>query len=94
MRMYTVCQRPNRDGRPRHLQPCSATWRIAFSTVMFASLTLPRCFGSSGAIRSYCARVSSISLIPLSFAIRGGSAYLTQKHAPLCEHALVRTGQA
>ncbi len=25
MRVYTVCQLPKRLGRPRHLQPCSAT---------------------------------------------------------------------
>ena len=89
MRMYTVCHLPNRAGSPRHLQPCSATWRIAFNTVMFASLTFPRALGSSGAIRSYCAAVSSISLIPLSFAIRGGSAYPTQKQSSLCKRALV-----
>ena len=29
-------------GNPRHLQPCSATYRIALSTCWFDRLTLPR----------------------------------------------------
>ena len=27
-----VCQLPNRLGRPRHLHPCSATYKMAFRT--------------------------------------------------------------
>ena len=32
IRVYTVCQLPNRLGNPRHLHPCSATYSMAFST--------------------------------------------------------------
>ena len=42
IRVYTVCQLPNRLGNPRHLHPCSATYSIAFSTCRLDSLTLPR----------------------------------------------------
>jgi len=52
IRVYMVCQLPKRFGSPRHLQPCSATWRIALSTWRFDMLTFPRCLGSNGAIRS------------------------------------------
>jgi len=31
IRIYTVCQRPKRFGRPRHLQPCSATHSTVFN---------------------------------------------------------------
>ena len=35
IRVYTVCQLPNRLGNPRHLHPCSATYSMAFSTCRF-----------------------------------------------------------
>ena len=44
----------NRFGSPRHLQPCSATYRIAFSTCRLVRLTLPRCNGRLSLMRAYC----------------------------------------
>src|SRR6266436_8508261 len=35
-----VCQFPKRLGRPRHLQPCSATQSMAFNTCRFERLTI------------------------------------------------------
>jgi hypothetical protein len=49
----TVCARINRVpitkflGNPRHLQPCSATYKMALSTCKLVMVTLPRCFGSN-----------------------------------------------
>ena len=34
-----VCQLPNRAGNPRHLQPCSATYKMALSTCWFEWVT-------------------------------------------------------
>jgi hypothetical protein len=42
------------------MQPCSATYRTAFSTCRLLSLTFPRCTGNALLIRSHCASVSSI----------------------------------
>jgi hypothetical protein len=36
--------------RPRHLQPCSATCRIALSTCKLDTLALPRCLGKQSSI--------------------------------------------
>ena len=44
-RFGTICQRPNRFGNPRHLQPCSATRRITFRISRLLSLTRLRCPG-------------------------------------------------
>ncbi len=54
IRVYTVCHLPNRAGSPLHLQPCSATYKIAFNTCRFETRTLPRCTGKQDDIRSYC----------------------------------------
>jgi hypothetical protein len=56
-----VWQLTKRLGNPRHLQPCSATYRMAFNSVRFERLTLPRCRGRTGAMRSYCPSLISIS---------------------------------
>jgi hypothetical protein len=32
IRAQPTCKRPNRLGKPRHLQPCSTTYRLAFNT--------------------------------------------------------------
>ena len=45
IRVYTVCQLPNRLGKPRHLHPCSATYSMAFST---CSWTASRCHAEQG----------------------------------------------
>src|SRR5271168_1703451 len=57
-----VCQLPNRPGSPRHLQPCSATYRMALSTSKLLRRTFPRCKGRESLIFSYCSCVSSIYL--------------------------------
>src|ERR1700682_2279969 len=49
-----VCQLPNLLGRPRHLQPCSATNKIAFKTRRLDKLTLQRWVGQQCSIRRYC----------------------------------------
>ena len=53
IRVLRVCHRPNRSGKPRHVQPCSATYRIALSPCRFDTRTFPRYTGSNGAMRSY-----------------------------------------
>jgi hypothetical protein len=65
IRVQIVCQRPNRFGRPRHLQHFSDTYRIAFSTIRFVSRTRPRCTGNTHLIRSYCATVIPIQRLVL-----------------------------
>ena len=60
IRMYTVCHLPTRSGRPRHLLPCSATYKMAFNTCRFDSFTFPRWVGKQCATRSYCCCVISI----------------------------------
>ena len=60
MRVYMVCRLPKRLGKPRHWQLCSATYKIAFKTVRFGRLTLPRWRGRTGSIRRYCCSVISI----------------------------------
>ena len=47
-------------GRPRHAQPCSATYRMALTTCRLDMLTFPRRTGSNGSIRLYCATLISM----------------------------------
>jgi len=56
-----LCQLPNRGGRPRHLQPCSATYRMALSTWRFCNFTFPRWIGRLSLIFLYCSTVISIN---------------------------------
>jgi len=57
IRVYTVCHRPNRLGRLRHLHPFSATYKIPFSTSRFEMVTFPRCLGKQPSIRRNCSSV-------------------------------------
>ena len=59
IRVWMACGLPNRRGNPRHSQPCSATYGIAWSTCMFNRLVLPRCIARQCAMRSYGAAVIS-----------------------------------
>ena len=55
-----LCQQPKFFGSPRHLHPCSATYRIAFNTWRLSKWTLPLWRGKQSAILSYCSRVICI----------------------------------
>src|SRR5579863_7338971 len=57
-----VCQLPNLRGKARHLQPCSATKRMALMTWRLLTLTLPRWSGRHPSIWRYCSTVISITL--------------------------------
>ena len=61
IRVWIVCQLPNRRGRPLHLQSCSATYKIAFITRRLEMPTLPRSHGKQASIRRYCSSVISIT---------------------------------
>jgi hypothetical protein len=60
IRVWMVCQLPKYLGKPRHLQPFSATYKRALSSFRFVMLTLPRWRGRQSAIRRYCSSVISI----------------------------------
>ena len=48
-------------GSPRHLHPCSATYKMALRTCRLSSVTWPRSVGKHGAMWRYCASVISMS---------------------------------
>ena len=60
MRVYMECQFPKCLGNPRHLQPCSRTYKMALITCRLSRETLPRCRGKLSAMRRYCSLVICI----------------------------------
>ncbi len=68
IRVYIVCQLPNRFGRPLHLHPCSATYRKALSICRLEYFTLPRWRGIQLLTFSYCSFVISMISLYHKFA--------------------------